>query len=357
MSNTFPKVSPDGKWIVFVQCKNGQLMRPDSKLWIVPIEGGAARLMRCNTSRMNSWHSFSPNGRWMVFSSKANTPYTQMFLTHIDEDGNDSPPILIDNSTASNRAVNLPEFVNISYDEFEQISVPAVAHHVHFSRGTRLAQEGRYEEAVIEFDKALAGQPQAWRTNDWRIHESLSKSLLRLGRIDRALEHTNASLELNPYNAEMHTNLGYVLTERGDYDRALEHLNVATRLAPEFPGSWYNRATLFLKLGDRKRALEDYTRAIGVQPAYVEAYVGRGTILQAQGDLAGALADFNSAIRLSPARPAPWYSRALARRESGDLAGALRDLDKAIELAPSDWPPLAEVESLRRRLRSELGGA
>ena len=49
MSNTFPKISPDGKWIVFVKCRNGQLMRPDSKLWIVPAEGGEARRMRCNT--------------------------------------------------------------------------------------------------------------------------------------------------------------------------------------------------------------------------------------------------------------------------------------------------------------------
>ena len=32
MSNSFPKISPDGKWIVFVQAKNGLLMRPDSKL-------------------------------------------------------------------------------------------------------------------------------------------------------------------------------------------------------------------------------------------------------------------------------------------------------------------------------------
>ncbi len=38
MSNNFPKVSPDGKWIVFVQCKNGLLMRPDSKLFIVPVQ-------------------------------------------------------------------------------------------------------------------------------------------------------------------------------------------------------------------------------------------------------------------------------------------------------------------------------
>ena len=49
MSNNFPKVSPDGRWIVFVQCRNGQLMRPDSQLYIVPFEGGAARRLRANT--------------------------------------------------------------------------------------------------------------------------------------------------------------------------------------------------------------------------------------------------------------------------------------------------------------------
>jgi hypothetical protein len=123
MSNNFPKVSPDGRWIVFVQCKNGQLMRPDSQLYIVPAAGGTARRMRANTSLMNSWHSFSPNGRWMVFSSKARSPYTQMYLTHIDVNGNDSPPILIDNATAANRAVNIPEFANIPEDGIDDITV------------------------------------------------------------------------------------------------------------------------------------------------------------------------------------------------------------------------------------------
>jgi hypothetical protein len=59
----------------------------------------------------------------MVFSSKARSPYTQMYLTHIDANGNDSPPILIDNATASNRAVNIPEFVNIDPDGIEDIEV------------------------------------------------------------------------------------------------------------------------------------------------------------------------------------------------------------------------------------------
>ena len=114
MSNSFPKMSPDGRWIVFVQCRNGQLMRPDGQLYIVPASGGEARRMRCNTPLMNSWHSFSPNGRWLVFTSKSRSPYTQMFLTHIDENGNDSPAILIENATAANRAVNIPEFVDLA---------------------------------------------------------------------------------------------------------------------------------------------------------------------------------------------------------------------------------------------------
>ena len=43
MSNSFPKISPDGRWIVFVQARNGMVMRPDGKLYIVPSVGGEAR--------------------------------------------------------------------------------------------------------------------------------------------------------------------------------------------------------------------------------------------------------------------------------------------------------------------------
>ncbi len=58
-----------------------------------------------------------------MFSSKARSPYTQMYLTHIDEKGNDSPAILIDKATAANRAVNIPEFVNMDAAGIEEIKV------------------------------------------------------------------------------------------------------------------------------------------------------------------------------------------------------------------------------------------
>ena len=90
-SNYFPKISPDGKWLVFSQAESFMLLQKDSKLIIIPVEGGEPREMTCNSSNMNSWHSWSPNSKWLVFSTKEFSPYTQLFLTHINENGSDSP--------------------------------------------------------------------------------------------------------------------------------------------------------------------------------------------------------------------------------------------------------------------------
>ena len=121
MSNYFPRYSPDGRWIVFCRAKSFMLLQPDSELYIIRAEGGKARRLGCNTSRMNSWHSFSPNGRWLVFSSKAWSDYTQLCLTHIDENGCSTPPVLLEHFTEPDRAANIPEFVNADPDSIAVI--------------------------------------------------------------------------------------------------------------------------------------------------------------------------------------------------------------------------------------------
>ena len=121
MSNYFARYSPDGRWIVFCKAKSYMLLQPDSELYIIPAEGGEARRLRGNTGRMNSWHSWSPNGKWLVFSSKAWSDYTQLCLTHIDENGDSSPPVLLDHLTSANWAANIPEFVNARPDAIAKI--------------------------------------------------------------------------------------------------------------------------------------------------------------------------------------------------------------------------------------------
>jgi hypothetical protein len=110
-SNFFPRFSPDGRWIAFNQSDTGLVLQPDSALYLIPAEGGKARRMRCNTGRMNSWHCWSPNSRWLVYASKAITPYTELLLTHVDAAGNDSPPVALTRLNREGFAAVLPEVI------------------------------------------------------------------------------------------------------------------------------------------------------------------------------------------------------------------------------------------------------
>jgi len=111
MSNFFPKYSPDGRWLVFTQSQTGLVLQPDSKLSIVPAEGGQARLLKGNTGLMNSWHSWSPNSRWIAFSSKGNSPFTEIYLSHIDENGKSSPALRLFRFSSPDLAAMVPEFL------------------------------------------------------------------------------------------------------------------------------------------------------------------------------------------------------------------------------------------------------
>jgi hypothetical protein len=217
MSNSFPKVSPDGRWIVFVKCRNAQLMRPDSQLYIVPAEGGVARRMRCNTPLMNSWHSFSPNGRWLVFSSKSRTPYTQMFLTHLDAEGNDSPAILIDNSTAANRAVNIPEFVNIPPDGMMKIDVPAAESYRLFDVASDLTAKGQLEAAIAAWKKVLELDPR-----NAKAHHNLGNALMWQGNLAEGTAHLQKAREVDPDFNEVQSDFGIAFYNREQFRAAMK---------------------------------------------------------------------------------------------------------------------------------------
>jgi tetratricopeptide (TPR) repeat protein len=279
MSNTFPRISPDGRWIVFVKCSNGQLMRPDSRLWIVPTAGGKAREMRCNTSLMNSWHSFSPNGRWMVFSSKGNTPYTQMFLTHIDEDGVDSPAILIPNSTAANRAVNLPEFANIAYDDLVSINVPAVDWRRPLNRAKELLNKDQPEQALKLIEESLRRNPTQAQT-----HFLMGRTLDKLKRTDKAVEHYVKALELDPQHFPSLNELGVVLDRQGKFDQAIEHFRKAAAADPGAAFAHNNWGKTLMNLGKFDQAIAHFRKALKIDPANAMARICLEKALRKQGE-------------------------------------------------------------------------
>ena len=310
-SNTFPKVSPDGKWITFVKCNNGQLIRPDSRLWIVPAEGGEPREMNCNLDLMNSWHSFSPNSRWMAFSSKGITPYTRMFLTHIDENGNDTPPILVSGCTAANRAVNIPEFVNVNYDDFVSIDVPAVEFYRHHKRAMALGDSGKFKEALTEMMMALQENPDDIKIK-WDLEHRTGLVLQQFGQIEGANEYWEKAIETDPnMSSEPYFLIALNCANTKEYTKAFGYFQKTVEMSPKHHRAVYYLALLSLEenakdLYNPKNAIK-YARDVNEMTASREPIMLEllAWAYAADGNFKEALTNMEKALEYAKPREIP----------------------------------------------------
>jgi tetratricopeptide (TPR) repeat protein len=362
MSNYFPKYSPDGKWIVFTKSKSYMLLQADSELWIVPAKGGEARRLTYNTPRMNSWHSWSSNSRWLVFSSKVNGPYTQLFLTHIDEHGQDSPPVLLERFTSPDRAANIPEFVKLPGDAIadikEQFLDPysflragianeRTGDHTGaeraFRRGLELApndaeilnalgwtlfQEGRTADAIAEYERAVAADPKHAKS-----HNNLALALVELGRLDEAASHFRTSLELSP-RAEIWSDYGFTLARLGKTQDALAAYAKALEMDPESPSAHLNLAVAAIQAGNFADAEAHYRRALPGRPT-AATHNGLGFVLARQGRNDEAFAEYRAAIEVDPSYTPAYNNLAEGLARQGKLAEAEAAYQQSLAVKPS----------------------
>ena len=333
VSNDFPKVSPDGRWIVFVENHNGLLMRPDSKLYIVPFWGGKARLMNCNLSLMNSWHSFSPNGRWLAFSSKGRSIYTQLMLTHIDVNGNDTPAVMVENTTAANRAVNIPEFVNVPPDSLQRIDPQAAEVYRVADRGFELMEKGQMAEAIPEWRKALQLDP-----DDANWHFNLGLSLWVSNHEPEAVEEFRKTCDLDPDETKWFGHLAAKLSQTGDLDAAVLKIDLACyrRSLAIDPSNAKAEAGLGVALfrdGQAQEGFEHLQKAVALDPSFADGHNELATALGKMGRVDEAVVEVQKAIALSPSSAKYRYNLGFAWELRGDSAEAMEAFQKSVELS------------------------
>ncbi len=373
VSNYFAKYSPDGKWIVFCKARSYMLLQPDSELYIMPAEGDEPRRLRGNTPRMNSWHSWSPNSRWLVFSSKANTPYTQLFLTHIDDEGNSSPAVLLANFTSPDRAANIPEFVNIETTALTRIR-EAFLDDVSFVRaGDAFLFRGHdVQGAMREYKKALELNPknaiahsnlggllvnegmpvegafhlsEAIRldSQNYSAHYNLARLLFHQGRVDEAIEHYFAAVAIKPDLADAHSTLGALLCARGRFDAGAIHLSEAIRLDPADVGARCSLGELLMRQGRLAEAAEQLSLAVRIDPKDSTARYCLGEVLARQGKADEALEHLSLAVQLEPGYATAQHRLGAVMCRQGQAAEGLGHLSLAARLKPNSVEILQDL--------------
>ena len=98
-SLTWPRPSYDGKYLLFTLSDYGyfSVWHEESDQWLLNLATGEARALdEINSPRADSFHNWSANSHWVVFTSRrVNGLYTQLYLTSVDAQGRMTKPFLL----------------------------------------------------------------------------------------------------------------------------------------------------------------------------------------------------------------------------------------------------------------------
>lgn len=118
-STSFPRISPDGRFLLYTEHTYGSfsIWHKDADLKMYDLERKEeVDVEVLNSPESESYHSWSSNGRWIVFSSRRGDGlYTRPYIAHVDEEGNVSKPFLLPQKESGfylyqDRSYNIPEF-------------------------------------------------------------------------------------------------------------------------------------------------------------------------------------------------------------------------------------------------------
>ncbi len=336
----FPKYSPDGRWIVFCRARSYMLLRPDSELFIMPAAGGEARRLRGNLARMNSWHSWSPNGRWLVFSSKAFSDYTQLFLTHIDAEGESTPPVWLEHFSATNRAANIPEFLNLPPGGLAKIEAKFLNDYSFERAGNELYRSGDVERAIERYRQALELNPA-----NVTAHQRLGFLYYHVKKdFKEGIAHTTEALRLDPKHSFAHGDMGVILLHQAQPAQAVPHFLAALQSLPAInPEAQYQPQTLRSHLGKAclqlsrfAEAATHWREAVRLAPGNAEAHYLLALSLACQGVIDETVQHLAEAVKLRPAIDTSVRLHELLAEnyaKAGQFPQAVRSAEHALELA------------------------
>lgn len=132
-SATFPRISPNGRFLLFAMAEYGcfHIWHKDADLYVIDLETNDLwPLDKANSDYPESYHSWSSNGKWILFASRRDdTNYSRLYIAHVNADGTAEKAFLLPQKSPEfydffDRSYNVPEFmteaVAVSPQEFAE---------------------------------------------------------------------------------------------------------------------------------------------------------------------------------------------------------------------------------------------
>ena len=120
-SALLPRISPDGRWMLYCKAPFGSfhIWHKDSDLFLANLESGETHMLaNANSGDSDSYHSWSSNSRWIVFSSRREDGnYTRPYIAYVSSEGVDSKAFVVPQESPDHymrlmKSYNVPEFMS-----------------------------------------------------------------------------------------------------------------------------------------------------------------------------------------------------------------------------------------------------
>lgn len=187
------------------------------------------------------------------------------------------------------------------------------------------------EQVAAEMEKALEGQP--WLLS---AHANLIAVYWELRQPQKAREHYQAALKIDPNDAVIHYNWGLVQALQGNRTAAAESFRKALEINPRYADAQVQFGVLLETRGESRQALDRYRKALAINPTHRRAHFYLGLLLARGGALDDAIRHLRETVKIDD-RQTPAYLRALAGAygQRGDHERALDLLRRARARAAS----------------------
>jgi tetratricopeptide (TPR) repeat protein len=170
--------------------------------------------------------------------------------------------------------------------------------------------------------------------NNVDAHYNLGLELSKQGKFEEAASHYSKALEINPNYAKAHNNLGAVLAQMGRSDEAVPHYQEALRIKPDYPEAHYNLAMALAAQGKSDEAFNHLSEALKAKPDYAEAHNSLGALLAMHGRIAEAIPHFVEAVKYRPDYAEAHYNLGCALANQGKSNEAIGHYLEAIRIKP-----------------------
>jgi tetratricopeptide (TPR) repeat protein len=121
------------------------------------------------------------------------------------------------------------------------------------------------------------------------------------GKDDEAIAEFSKAIKINPNDAEAYNNRGVAYKHKGNLEQAILDYNKAIEIDSNFTKAYNNRGNAYLMKGNYDQAISDYSKAIEVNPYYTsddKAYYSRSVAYFNKGEYEKAWADVHKAEEL-----------------------------------------------------------